>query len=164
MHVLNAMYIPLLQSLQQILSNTCKHCKRPTNGQRKRDLSQTINSSTSIIGTVSTKKIVFYVVTNCEFQLHFMWMILRFVTLLEHHAKNKLCGVLILNALLAGSDSAVSSIYLAILYKRDDIKIYGYERTLEPLLKDLATLEHFSVCISQLGQSPVCGSRQSWSP
>lgn len=49
------------------------------------------------------------------------------------------------------------SSYLA---KTDDIKVYGYERVLEPLLKDLATLEHFGVFISQLGHS-VKGTVQS---
>lgn len=36
--------------------------------------------------------------------------------------------------------SRLSSIYLAVLCKADDIKKFGYPRVLEPLLSDLKTL------------------------
>lgn len=51
-----------------------------------------------------------------------------------------------------GSHSKLTSIYLATLCKSDDVKTYGYENVLEPLLQDLSILEHHGVFISQLGQ------------
>ncbi|XP_035848765.1 uncharacterized protein LOC118493311 [Sander lucioperca] len=67
--------------------------------------------------------------------------------------KHKLCGVYwVLGNLPPGSHSTLTSIYLAVLCKSDDVKAYGYEKVLEPLLQDLGTLEQHGVFISQLGQ------------
>lgn len=67
--------------------------------------------------------------------------------------KHKLCGVYwVLGNLPAGSHSTLTSIYLAVLCKSDDVKAYGYEKVLEPLLQDLSILEQHGVFISQLGQ------------
>ena len=55
---------------------------------------------------------------------------------------HKLCGVYwVLGNLPPGSQSALSSIYLAALFKSVDGKEYGYERVLEPLLQDLQILK-----------------------
>ncbi len=51
-----------------------------------------------------------------------------------------------------GSHSALSSIYLTLLCKSDDVKLYGYGKVLEPLLQDLCVLEEHGVFISKLGK------------
>ncbi|XP_034080784.1 uncharacterized protein LOC117551836, partial [Gymnodraco acuticeps] len=66
---------------------------------------------------------------------------------------HKLCGVYwVLGNLPPGSHSTLNSIYLAVLCKSDDVKTYGYGKVLEPLLQDLSILEQHGVFISQLGQ------------
>ena len=47
--------------------------------------------------------------------------------------------------------SSLTSIYLAILCKADDIKRFGYSAVLHPLLKDLASLEEDGLYIPSLG-------------
>ncbi|XP_028322152.1 uncharacterized protein LOC114475494 isoform X2 [Gouania willdenowi] len=47
--------------------------------------------------------------------------------------------------------SSLTSIYLAILCKADDVKKFGYSAVLEPLLKDLASLEEEGLYIPSLG-------------
>lgn len=67
--------------------------------------------------------------------------------------KHKLCGVYwVLGNLPPGSHSALSSIYLAILCKSEDLRTFGFEEVLDPLLKDLITLEQCGVFISQLNE------------
>ena len=67
--------------------------------------------------------------------------------------KHKLCGVYwVLGNLPPGSHSKLSSIYLAVLCKSDDVKAYGYQKVLEPLLQDLSVLEQHGVFILQIGQ------------
>lgn len=66
--------------------------------------------------------------------------------------KHKICGVYWnLSNLPPGCHSSLSSIYLALLCKSEDVRTYGYERVLEPLLKDLAILESHGIFIAQLG-------------
>lgn len=50
-----------------------------------------------------------------------------------------------------GSHSSLTSIYLALLCKSDDVKTYGHHKIFEPLLQDLDTLEQHGVFVSQLG-------------
>ena len=47
--------------------------------------------------------------------------------------------------------SSLTSIYLAILCKADDIKKFGYSAVFEPMLKDLASLEEEGLYIPLLG-------------
>lgn len=55
--------------------------------------------------------------------------------------KQKPCAVYwALANLPPGSHSSLSSIYLSILCKSDDVKTYGYEQVFEPLLEDLKLL------------------------
>ena len=66
--------------------------------------------------------------------------------------KLKLCCIYwILNNLAPGSYSALTSIYLAVLCKSDDVKAFGYGKILETLLHDLVTLEEHGVFIPKLG-------------
>lgn len=48
--------------------------------------------------------------------------------------------------------SSLTSIFLAILCKAEDIKQYGYDAVLEPLLKDLGSLEEDGLYIPSLGR------------
>ncbi|XP_034096114.1 uncharacterized protein LOC117562389 isoform X1 [Gymnodraco acuticeps] len=67
--------------------------------------------------------------------------------------KHKLCGIYwTLSNLPPGSHSSLSSIYLAVLCKTDDVKKYGYDRVLHPLLQDMITLEQVGVFIPLLGR------------
>lgn len=63
--------------------------------------------------------------------------------------KHKLCGVYWIRGILP----PLSSIFLAILCKSVDVKIYGYDKVLEPLLQDLKNLEDHGVYITLLGKS-----------
>lgn len=66
--------------------------------------------------------------------------------------KHKICAVYWnLGNLPPGESSSLSSIYLALLCRSDDVKNYGYEKILEPLLEDLSTLESQGIFIAQLG-------------
>lgn len=49
--------------------------------------------------------------------------------------------------------SELSSIYLAVLCKAEDVKRHGYSVVLEPLLKDLGVLEKEGIFISSLGKN-----------
>lgn len=66
--------------------------------------------------------------------------------------KHKLFAVYwILSNLPPGSHSSLSSIYLALLCKSEDLKHYGHEKILEPLLRDLSILEKDGIFIHLLG-------------
>lgn len=64
---------------------------------------------------------------------------------------HKRCAVYwILANLPPGSHSSLSSIYLAALCKSDDVKTYGFDKVFEPLVQDLKTLEELGVYVPQL--------------
>lgn len=66
--------------------------------------------------------------------------------------KHKLCTVYwILGNLPPGCHSSLSSIYLVLLCKSDDVKTFGYQKIFQPLLHDLVTLEQQGVFIDHLG-------------
>lgn len=66
--------------------------------------------------------------------------------------KHKLCSVYwVLGNLPPGSHSALSSIYLALLCKSNDVKTFGYQEIFQPLLHDLVTLEQKGVYIDHFG-------------
>nr|XP_020445017.1 uncharacterized protein LOC109953925 [Monopterus albus] len=68
--------------------------------------------------------------------------------------KHKLCGIYwTLSNLPPGSHSALSSIYLAVLCKSDDLKRYGYDDVLHPLIQDLKVLEQDGLFVPLLGKS-----------
>ncbi|XP_070410106.1 uncharacterized protein [Nothobranchius furzeri] len=67
--------------------------------------------------------------------------------------KHKLCGIYwTLSNLHPASQSALSSIYLTIMCKSDDVKNYGYERIMQPLLQDVITLEEDGIFVPLLGK------------
>lgn len=59
----------------------------------------------------------------------------------------------VLANLAPGSHSLLSSIYLSLLCKTDDVKTYGYDKIFEPLVQDLKTLEELGVYVPLLGES-----------
>lgn len=68
--------------------------------------------------------------------------------------KHKLCAMYwILSNLPPGQHSSLSSIYLAVLCKSNYIKEYGYGKVLEPLLRDLVVLEEHGVFVPQIGKN-----------
>lgn len=68
--------------------------------------------------------------------------------------KHKLCAVYwVIANLPVKYRSTLSNIYLAILCRSVDVKTFGYERILQPLLKDLQLLENQGIYISRLGTS-----------
>lgn len=67
--------------------------------------------------------------------------------------KHKLCGIYwTVSNMPPGSNSSLHSIYLAILCKSDDVKAYGLDRILHPLLQDVKTLEQDGIFIPLLGR------------
>lgn len=67
--------------------------------------------------------------------------------------KHKLCGIYwTLNNLPASLQSSLHAIYLAVLCKSDDLKKYGYEQILHPLLHDVKSLEQDGLYIPLLGK------------
>lgn len=75
--------------------------------------------------------------------------------------KHKICALYwILGNLPPGCHSSLSSIHLAALIKSNDVKVYGYEKVLEPLITDLITLEQHGVFVEKLGKT-LKGTLQS---
>lgn len=67
--------------------------------------------------------------------------------------KHKVTGVYwVLADISSVLRSALSSIYLSILCKADDVKKFGYSAVLEPLLRDLKSLEENGLYVPHLGK------------
>ncbi len=65
---------------------------------------------------------------------------------------HKLCAVYwTLSNLPTSSHATMSSIFLAVLCKSNDVKEYGFSKILEPLLQDLAHLEEVGIFIPSVG-------------
>lgn len=68
--------------------------------------------------------------------------------------KHKICALYwILGNLPPGFQSLLSSIHLAALINSNDVKVYGYDKVLEPLTSDLITLEQNGIFVSKLGKT-----------
>lgn len=68
--------------------------------------------------------------------------------------KHKICGIYwVLGNLPPFYHSSLSSIYLAALIKSDDLKSFGYENVLKPLINDLVILEQSGIFVSKLGRT-----------
>lgn len=68
--------------------------------------------------------------------------------------KHKICGLYwTLGNLPQGCNSALSFIYLAAVFKSNDLKCYGYEKVLEPVIKNLIILEQKGIFITKLGKT-----------
>ena len=131
-------YIPLLQSLQQLLSHedVSEHLKIQ-------------NTQDQILASFQE-----YRTAGLRIALNLYVDDFEICNPLgTSRKKHKLCAVYwVLGNLPPGSTSRLTSIYLALLCKSDDLKVYGYDKVFEPLLQELKTLEQHSVFLSQLGQ------------
>lgn len=68
--------------------------------------------------------------------------------------KHKVCAIYwVIANLPVKYRSSLSSIYLALLCRSVDAKTFGYEKIVEPLLRDLQLLENQWIYISRLGTS-----------
>lgn len=149
-------YIPLLLSLQQLLGSTAvlnsvinSHRTQGSNTEQLEN-----QQYRSIRDGVYFKENTFLSGDELKFCLTLYIDDFELCNPLgTSRKKHKLCSVYwILNNLPPGSHSALSSIYLTVLCKSDDVKVYGYGKILEPLLQDLLTLEEHGVFISKLGK------------
>jgi len=149
-------YIPLLQSLQQLLD-----CTAVLNGIISSHRTQEINTDQLENQQYRSIRDGLYFKDNTFLSADDLRICLTLYIddfelcnpLGTSRKKHKLCSVYwILNNLPPGSHSALSSIYLTVLCKSDDVKVYGYGKVLEPLLQDLCTLEEHGVFSSKLGK------------
>lgn len=147
-------YVPILKSLQQILNNKTIVDKVIENHRGQQDTE--IDSSYELRGPedgLHYKESSF--LNGKELRITLRLYIDDFETcnpLGTSRKKHKLCGVYwTLGNLPPGSHSSLSSIYLAVLCKSDDVKVYGYDKVLEPLLQDLKILEDHGVYVSLVG-------------
>lgn len=68
--------------------------------------------------------------------------------------KHKICALYwILGNLPPACHSSLSSINLAALINSNDVKVYGYDTVLEPLINDLITLEQHGIFVEKLGKT-----------
>ncbi len=82
-----------------------------------------------------------------------MLMTLRYAILWEHQEKKTVTAVYwVLADVPALLKSSLTSIFLAILCKADDVKRSGYSIVLEPLLKDLVSFEEEGLYVPALGK------------
>ena len=147
-------YVPILKSLQQLLSRQEVIDQIVEGHQRQDDAQSGVSYKCSKDGSLFKDNPFFSrgkprIILQCyvdDFEVC--------NPLGTSRKKHKLCAVYwVLGNLRPGSHSSLSSIYLAVLCKTDHVKIYGYDRILEPLLQDLKTLEELGVYVPLLGES-----------
>lgn len=150
-------YIPLLQSLQEILSHNKllnRVIEEHIAQENRKDLFGDQRVYTSFRDGDHYKTNTFLAVD--ELRIFIKLYIDDFEVcnpLGTSRKKHKLCGVYwSLDNLPPGSHSVLSSIYLAVVCKSEDLRNFGYEQVLDPLLKDLVILEQRGVFISQLNE------------
>lgn len=149
-------YVPLLKSLQQILNCKVVVDKVVENHRGQQDI-----EPDSSFELRSSQDALYFKENNFlnseELRISLRLYVDDFETcnpLGTSRKKHKLCGVYwVLGNLPPGSHSSLSSIFLAILCKSVDVKRYGYEKVLEPLLQDLKILENDGVYIALLGKT-----------
>ena len=131
-------YIPLLQSLQQLLStdvlNSVINSHRTQGGNTEQLENQQYRS---LRDGIYFKENPF--LSGDELKMCLTLYIDDFELcnpLGTSQKKHKLCSIdWVLNNLPPGSHSALSSIYLAVLCKSDNVKVYGYGKILEPFTR-----------------------------
>lgn len=154
-------YIPILPFLQQLLSN-CDILESVIHTHKTQESTLDVVHYKSIRDGIYFKENSFFTGEDLKISVSLYVDDFEVCNPLGTSRKtHKLCGVYwILNNLPPGSHSALSSIYLALLCKSTDVKVYGYEKILEPLLQDLIILEKHGVFIAGLGEF-VKGTVQS---
>lgn len=145
-------YVPILKALQQILS--CQPI-----------LDKAINLKFRHVGGHGPKYTCFF--DSLNFQQNELLSSETAISLILYADEFEICNPLgtskkihkilgvywILGNLPPGYHSSLSSINLAALINSNDVKQYGYEKVLEPLLDDLVTLEQHGVYVSKLGKT-----------
>ncbi|XP_030596339.1 uncharacterized protein LOC115787699 [Archocentrus centrarchus] len=149
-------YVPILKLLQQILNCQAILDKVISNHRGKREF--IVDSSYEFKSPEDGKYLIENGLLNAdEIRISIRLYVDEFEIcnpLGTSRKKQKLCGVYwVLGNLPPGSHSALSSIYLAVLFKSVDAKVYGFEQVLQPLLQDLKTLETYGVFVPLLGTS-----------
>lgn len=147
-------YVPILKSLQQLLSRRDIIDKVIASDQRQEGTDQSYLYKSSRDGSVF-KENGFLTGENPRIILNFYVDDFETCNPLGTSRKvHKLCAVYwVLANLPPGSHSSLSSIYLAVLCKTDDVKTYSYDKIFEPLLQDLKILEDLGVYIPLLNES-----------
>ena len=144
-------YVPILKSLQQLLST------KVVEGHQRQE-----GTNSGVTHQYRSSRDGSLFKENCFFAGGKPRIILNFYVddfetcnpLGTSRKKHKLCAVYwVLANLPPGCHSALSSIYLSVLCKSDDVNTYGYDKIFEPLLQDLKTLEELGVYVPLLGES-----------
>ena len=147
-------YIPVLKTLQQVLN--CETI-----------LSKAFNLKEKLQPVSSDKQVYACLWDGAIFKEHRLFSNKCAVSLILYvddfevcnplgtsRKKHKICTLYwFLGNLPPGSNSSLSSIYLAALIKSDDVKLYGYNAVLEPLINDLVILEQHGIFVAKLGKS-----------
>lgn len=145
-------YVPLLQSLQQLLSkdgiiDVATNCSTNSN--------EAAQEYKSFQDGNFFKQILF--LSTGELKIGLTLYIDEFEVcnpLGTSRKKHKLCAIYwILGNLPPDQQSSLSSINLSLLCKSNYIKTYGYGKVLEPLLHDLVVLENHGLFLQQTGKN-----------
>lgn len=146
-------YIPILQSLQQVFGN------RDIVEKAFSEIHHSQGQSSNIYKTYNNGK---HYRENCFYSDNDLRIsLILYVDDFEvcnplgtSRKKHKITAVyFVLANLPTELRSSLTSIYLAVLSKAVDVKKFGYEKVLEPLLNDLAILEQEGVYIASLGKN-----------
>ena len=146
-------YVPILKSLQQLLN--CETI-----------LNKAVNLKEKYQQRESDKQVYRYFWDGLLFKRHSILSKECSISLILYvddfeicnplgtsRRRHKICALYwILGNLPPGCHSSLSSIHLAALINTNDVKVYGYEKVLEPLLRDLITLEQQGVFVEKLGK------------
>lgn len=150
-------YVPLLKSLQQLL-NCETTLSKAVNLKEKQNLVELENDKrvyrsfwdgllckkkNAILSKDSAISLILYV---DEFEIcnH----------LGTSQKIHKICALYwILSNLPPGCHSTLSSIHLAALINSNDVKVYGYEKVLAPLINGLITFKQHRVFVEKLGKT-----------
>lgn len=149
-------YVPILKSLQQLLSRRDVIDKVVEGHQRQEGIDSEVSYQYKSLRDGSLCKENSFL-TGEKPRILLNFYVDDFETcnpLGTSCKKHKLCAVYwVLANLPAGSHSSLSSIYLSILCKTDYVKTYGYDKCFEPLVQDLKTLEELGAYVPLLGES-----------
>lgn len=143
-------YVPILQSLQQLLScqpilDNTLHLKSVYKGDECKytRFFDSLNFQRNELLSEPAISLILYV---DEFEIC--------NPLGTSKKKHKVFGVYwLLGNLHEGCQSSLSAINLAALIKSSDVKRFGYDKVLEPLIDDLVTLERHGLFIEKLGKT-----------
>ena len=151
-------YIPILQSLQQLLNANGILEKALSKGNQRKErktYSGVMPTYRSFFDGIYFKENEFC--CQDEFQIYIGLYVDDFEVcnpLGTSRKKHKVCAVYwVLLNLPPIFLSSLTSINLALLCKSTHVKTYGFDQVLDPLLRDLAHLEEEGIFVEKLGKS-----------